>query len=104
MNIADYALSHHLHRLSDSLYLPYVERAIEDPHTGACRCSRCEGIVYGLKYLVWYNNGTGWYDCASAHPSLEDAIQAARKQGCSRITRVGKDGNDSDGVIWRKNE
>ncbi len=54
------------------------------------------------KFLLWYHNGTGWYDCVSSHPTLRDAIQASRCgwQTPHRITHVNGNGNSPEDVVW----
>jgi len=29
-------------------------------------------------YYLWYNNGTDWFDCASVHVTLAEAIAVAK--------------------------
>lgn len=52
------------------------------------------------EYFLWYDNGTGYYDCASYHATLEAAIAAARTgwQTGQRITR-GPD--KTKNIVWR---
>ena len=44
---ADVALNLHKERASDPVYKEYVDAAIRDPHTGSCRCERCEVLTFG---------------------------------------------------------
>lgn len=46
------------------------------------------------KYFLWYDNGSGWYDCASKHATLAEAIAAAGRGWQpvgQRITRGERD-------------
>lgn len=51
-------------------------------------------------YLLWYDNGTGHFDCASRHSTLEEAIEAAKTGWKPRqYTTRGQ-----DEVVWRNYE
>lgn len=50
-------------------------------------------------FYLWYDNGTGYFDCASSHDTLEEAVKAAGEgpQTRQHIT------NDKVGfnIVWR---
>lgn len=49
-------------------------------------------------YTLLYDNGMGYYDCASVHKSLKDAIQAAA-QGW-QTDQIVTDDIDCQNVVW----
>lgn len=55
-----------------------------------------------MECLLWYDNGSGYFDCASSHPTLAAAIVAAEKgwQTHQRITAAGGDGNNPAAIVW----
>jgi len=54
------------------------------------------------QHLLWYDNGTGHFDCASSHPTLAAAIEVAGKgwKTHQRITRASGNGNDPADIVW----
>ena len=61
-----------------------------------------EGEGLRPDYLLWYENGTGHFDCASRHSTLAAAIQAAGEgwKTHQRLTRSGGDGNNPADIVW----
>lgn len=45
-------------------------------------------VWYVVPILLWYDNGTGYYDCAGEYPNLKEAKEAARKGWRTRCLAV----------------
>jgi len=54
------------------------------------------------KFLLWYDNGTGWFDCASQHDDLDAAIRAAKSDW--QETRQYITTADENEIVWRNYE
>jgi len=50
-------------------------------------------------YFVWYDNGTGYFDCASSHPDLAGALQAVRDGWRAPRHRITAGENVRDPVV-----
>lgn len=48
-------------------------------------------------YYLYYDNGTGWFDCASAHRTLESAIAAAETGWQPRQHIL----DENENVVWK---
>lgn len=53
-------------------------------------------------FFLWYDNGSGYFDCASKHNSLADAVKVAR-QGWQPRQRVSTDKRGRN-IVWRNYE
>lgn len=59
------------------------------------------GPVPQEEYYLWYDNGSGWCDCASKHATLAEAIAAAGRGWQpvgQRITRGARDVHEAR--VW----
>jgi hypothetical protein len=53
------------------------------------------------KFFLWYDNGTKFYDCASSHATLEEAIRAARTGWQATDQYITKGSNKTKNIVWR---
>jgi hypothetical protein len=50
-------------------------------------------------FYLWYDNGTGWFDCESSHDNLDEAITAT-EQGWQSRQHITTDASGDD-VVWK---
>ena len=51
------------------------------------------------RYFMWYDNGTGYFDCASSHPDLAGALRAVRDGWQAPQHRITRSADVGDSVV-----